>query len=351
MLARDERRCEKHTVVLGLFHAGSYALTPLAETGERFSDFAPYVASINDDGLVAFQASLREGGSGAYVTDGETITVIVESGGDLVGEVCSHPDINHEGSSCFYAELESGGRAVLLVRGGVTTSLAESAGPLGPTINEAGTVAFRTEGNTAGHGIYCGSGGSVTTIADCTARFRQFHGLPVIDDTGSVTFRADLATGSEGIYLGDGERVHTIVETGETFTSLGSFPFRNNAGVVAFCGRLAAGGSGVFVAWEGEIETVVDTNGSFESFRGVLLDEAGRIVFYATPRGGTLGVFSGPDPVADCLLSEGSPLVGSTVVEFALNPVSINATGQIAIRVSLTDGRQLMLRADPPEPV
>ena len=146
------------------FQPGSYSLSPIAETGERFSDFAPYVASINNDGIVAFQASLQEGGSGAYVTDGETITVIAESGGGLLGEVCSHPDINHDGSSCFYAELESGRRAVLLVRGGVTTSLAESAGPLGPTINEAGTVAFRADGSTVGHGVYRSSGGSVTTI-------------------------------------------------------------------------------------------------------------------------------------------------------------------------------------------
>ncbi len=331
------------------FYPGSYSLSPIAETGERFSDFAPYVASINNDGIVAFQASLQEGGSGAYVTDGATITVIAESGGGLLGEVCSHPDINHNGSSCFYAELESGRRAVLLVRGGVTTSLAESAGPLGPTANEAGTVAFRVDGSTVGHGVYCSSGGSVTTIADCAARFRRFHGLPVIDDTGSVTFRADLATGGEGMYLADGERVRTIVETGDTFSSLGLFPIRNNAGIVAFCASLRAGGSGVFVAYEGEIATIVDTSSSFESFRGVLLDGAGRIVFYATPRGGTLGVFSGHDPIADCLLSLGSPLFGSTVAEFALNPVSINDAGQIAIRVTLTDRRQFILRSDPPE--
>ena len=170
----------------------------------------------NNDGIVAFQASLQEGGSGAYVTDGATITVIAESGGGLLGEVCSHPDINHNGSSCF-------------------------------------------------------------------------------------------------------------------------------------CASLRAGGSGVFVAYEGEIATIVDTSSSFESFRGVLLDGAGRIVFYATPRGGTLGVFSGHDPIADCLLSLGSPLFGSTVAEFVLNPVSINDAGQIAIRVTLTDRRQFILRSDPPE--
>jgi hypothetical protein len=40
---------------------------------------------------------------------------------------------------------------------------------------------------------------------------------------------------------------------------------------------------------------------------------------------------------------------GSTVAELASNPVSVNAVGQVAIRVRLTDGRQLILRADPVE--
>jgi len=71
------------------------------------------------------------------------------------------------------------------------------------------------------------------------------------------------------------------------------------------------------------------------------------VVFIATPRGGTLGLFAGPDPVADRILALGDPLFGSTVTEFASNPVSVNAAGQVAVRVRLTEGRQLILRADP----
>jgi hypothetical protein len=329
------------------FHPGPYSLSPVAETGERFTDLSPYVAAINNGGGVAFQASLQEGGSGVYVSDGNTIATIVESGDGLLREVCSHPDLNSDRAACFYGELDSGDRAVLLARDGTTIILAGSAGPLGPTMNEAGAVAFRAENGTFGDGILRGADGHVASIAACGTRFKQFHGLPVIDDTGSVTFRADLASGGEGIYVGDAECVRTIVETGDTFTSLGLFPIRNSAGFVAFCASLQAGRSGVFVAVEGEVETVVDTSGPFESVRGVLLDAAGRIVFYATPRGGTLGVFSGPDPVAGRLLAVGSPLLGSTVAELALNPVSINDAGQLAIRVALTDRRQLVLRADP----
>lgn len=50
---------------------------------------------------------------------------------------------------------------------------------------------------------------------------------------------------------------------------------------------------------------------------------------------------------ADRTLALGDPLLGSTVTEFASNPVSVNAAGHVAIRARLTDGRQLILKADP----
>jgi hypothetical protein len=37
-----------------------FSWTVIATTGERFSDFAPYVASVNDAGTVAFQPALLE---------------------------------------------------------------------------------------------------------------------------------------------------------------------------------------------------------------------------------------------------------------------------------------------------
>jgi len=40
-------------------------------------------------------------------------------------------------------------------------------------------------------------------------------------------------------------------------------------------------------------------------------------------------------------------LFGSTVTDFASNPVSINAVGHVAVRASLADGRQLILRTNP----
>ena len=58
---------------------GSYTLAPIADTGDRFSDFRPYVASINNAGVLAFQATLRNGGSGVYTGMGGLISAVTDS--------------------------------------------------------------------------------------------------------------------------------------------------------------------------------------------------------------------------------------------------------------------------------
>ena len=108
---------------------------------------------------------------------------------------------------------------------------------------------------------------------------------------------------------------------------------------------LSGGGAGIFRASDGKMTTIADTNGAFESFRGALINDSGTVFFYATPRGGRLGIYAGSDPLADAVLSIGDPLFDSTVVDFALNPVSINERGELAIRIRLANARQMIVRA------
>jgi hypothetical protein len=42
-----------------------------------------------------------------------------------------------------------------------------------------------------------------------------------------------------------------------------------------------------------------------------------------------------------------SRFLASTVADPAANPVSTNADGHVAVRATLADGKQLILRADP----
>src|SRR5437870_12879537 len=79
----------------------------IATTGELFSDFAPYVASVNDAGTVAFQAALRGGGTGVFTGSGGAVAQAAAP--SLLAGVTSHPDLNDDGATSFYGDLPGGG--------------------------------------------------------------------------------------------------------------------------------------------------------------------------------------------------------------------------------------------------
>jgi hypothetical protein len=215
-------------------------------------------------------------------------------------------------------------------------------------MNEAGTIAFRADRAAGVSGIFAWDAAAVVTVADTEGPWSRFHGLPVIDERGTVVFRADRKDGVEGIYAGRAGSVQTVVETGDIFETLALFPSVDDQGTVAFAATLRAGGAGTFTVHDGRVTQIIGTNGAFESCRGALIAYAGVVVHIATPRGGALGLFAGPDPETDRILAIGDPLLGSVVAELASNPVSVNGAGQVALRARLTDGGQLVLRADPP---
>jgi hypothetical protein len=325
-------------------------LTVIATTGDRFSGFAPYVASVNDAGTVAFQAALCGGGSGVFTGEGGEVEEVV--GPSVVGRVWSHPDLNNAGELSFYGDLLDGRQAVFLLRDG-HQAIADthgpfvSIGPFGPTMNEAGAVAFRADGAPGVSGIYAADGTAVTKIAETDGPWSGFHGLPVMTGEGAVVFRADRKDGVQGIYTGRGGSVEPVAETGDRFESFGRFPSADEQGTVAFAATFRGGGEAIFTAEGGRATPIGETGEAFESYRGALITNTGGVVRVATPRGGSLGLFSGPDPEADRILAGGDPLLGSTVSELGANPVSVNSAGQVAISATLVDGRQAILRADP----
>jgi len=141
--------------------------------------------------------------------------------------------------------------------------------------------------------------------------------------------------------------VRRIADNAEVFSRLARFPMLNKHGTVAFVPDLRAGGPGVFTSSAGKIQRAIDTTEEFECTRGALINDADTVLFFATPNGGTLVIYAGPDPINDRVLGLSTPLFGSTVEELAMNPVSINDVDQFAVRVRLEDGRQFILRADP----
>ncbi len=330
-----------------------HTLTPIAETTGPLADFAPYVSSINDAGTVAFQATLQGGGTGLFTGDGGPVVAAADGSGAVVRQLHSHPDINSENTLCIYGALASGSEGVLVVKGGAVVPIADTSGPfarigpLGPTMNDSGAVAFRADTRAGRSGVFVARGGSIVTVAD-TTRFAGFQGLPVINGKGTVVFRADLETGGHGIYLSRGQGLEAVAVTGDHFRELGLFPCLDDEDRVVFSATLSDGDAGIFTVAGGETTTIAGTSAGFESFRGALLNDAGTVFFYATPRGGLLGIYAVTDSIIDPVLAVGDPLFDSSVVGFALNPVSVNNRDQLAIRVRLANGRHLIVRAAPP---
>ncbi len=326
------------------------SLTLIAATGERFADFAPYVASVNDGGTVAFEAALVGGGTGVFTGSGGTVEQA--AGLDSVAGVTSHPDLDDSGATSFYGDMRGGGQGVVMMRDARLHTIADtrggfaSIGPAGPTMNEAGAVAFRADVAPGVSGVFSGDAAEVSTIADTNGPWSRFHGLPVIDRTGAVMFRADRKDGVQGIYASRAGSIRTVAETGDVLEELASFPSSNGHGTVAFAATLRDGGPAIVAVDEDGTTRIVETDGAFEAYRGALIAGDGSVVRIATARGGTLGLFAGSDPLADRILVIGDPLLDSTVEEFAANPVSVCDAGHVAIRATLADGRQVIVRAD-----
>lgn len=302
----------------------------VAETGAKFADFGVYVPSINNRGEVAFQANLIGGGSGVYLED----RTICERD-PRVGEIVSHPDINDRGDACFYAERDGVTRMVVLdASGRVVFESPEEAGPFGPTMNEAGAGAYRATLPSGEAAIFSTITGVVATAG---ALYREFHGLPLISEIGRVAFRADLLDGTPGIFWSNVEK------RAEGFDEIGRFPSIDANGRIGFVARRGSSW-GLFASEAGPDS---DPGPSFlssiqaEALRGVLINTSGVVVFYATPIGGDLGVYRPGSSEPEFRMN--GDLFGSPIVDFALNPVSVNEIGQFAVRVKLEDERQFIL--------
>lgn len=335
---------------------GAPRITRIAASGETFADFQPYVAGLEAAGRVVFTATLRDGRSGVFAGDGTAACkpLLVAPRG-AIDAMSSHPALNRRSDMTVYVATAGGGTAVVLLRDGVLHTLAArderfaEIGPLGPTMNEAGVVAFRATTRDGLAGVYAGTPDGVVTIAEARGDVCEFHGLPVIDAHGVVaahaTVRAEDGTLREAVLRGRGGAAERVVMTAGRLQTLSPFVSVDDGDGVGFGAVTDEGHPGAFIARRGKLLTLAPPDGRFATLRSVLLTRPGRFVAVGTAPGGDISVFAGPDPVADRVLGIGDAFGGSRIAALAVNPVSVNRDGAIAIRVLLEDERQLILRA------
>lgn len=328
------------------------AFTPIAETGGELADFGPYVAAINDSGTVAFRARSSAGGSAMFLGAGGPLRPLEAPAGELIG----HPDVDNSGSLSFLMEDPATGPALWLRSPDGVLTRASSAdpvaamGPRGPVMNDSGCAVFCARLNSGAECVLQSDGGRLQVVARAGERFRAFPGLPVVNREGAVAFAALLTAGGAALLLSRGGTLTTVAGTETEFRELSAFPSLSDAGHAAFTGTLKSGQAGVFRREDGRLRALSDPGSPFENFRSVQQFGAGGLIVCATPRGGQLGIYRGAGPNAPRLIGLGDTFQDSTVADFALNAVSVNASGQIAIRLRLANGRQFILRAETSAP-
>lgn len=213
-------------------------------------------------------------------------------------------------------------------------------------MNETGAVAFRAELNSGCSGVFNYFNGKVKKIADTETILRDFYGLPVINSTGMVAFKAITKNDVQGIYRSNDDSFEIIADTSSEFQELGRFTDINDDGMIVFSALKKDGSSGIYTFSKGELNAAADSKNGFESFRTALINNSGKIIFYGVTREGNEGIFRGNDPSEDKIISLNDNLFDSTVMEIALNPVSLNDKDQIALRIKLENNHQLIIRAD-----
>src|SRR5262245_6901474 len=239
-----------------VFTGNRQGLTRITDTrpDSPFSDILPQAADVTNQGLVAFRATLKSGGTGVFTERaGEPPQTLYVTGGRFADIL--NQNIQRNGSLvAVLATLSAGGEGVFLGDGVTTTTIVTTGNTYSafaaPVANDSGLVAFdatRTDGSQA---IMTGDGTRLTTVAATGGPFRDFTGNVSINNDGQIVFAADLASGGRGIFSVRGGAVDEIIGTGaplfgSTVRSFAAVPFSpralNNFGQFGFLANLADG--------------------------------------------------------------------------------------------------------------
>ena len=342
--------------------APQYTFTKVADSArDGFEPFSFGCATINTPGDVAFKAGrLAPDGfntiPGVYRTNADgTLTTVAEDPRRFV-TIGFNPSMNDSGQVSFAARVDGGNKpdteAILLGSGRKLTTIATTDGRFNffgfdTSVNNLGEVAFKAELEEEfgfDEGLFSGSGGKkgVTThYLTSTSAFDGDDSRPSINDLGQIAFRESVDFDS-GIFVGR-EGDFAVIAAPDPDVSVQE-PVLNDAGTAAFQRSLTDGVTGEFVeeivtGSGGPLTTVADTRSEFAffGFRPPSLNNQGDVAFLAALDDGTSGIFVGPDPVADRVISTGDTLDGSTVQNLTFCEEGLSDSGELAFVATLED--------------
>jgi hypothetical protein len=93
--------------------------------------------------------------------------------------------------------------------------------------------------------------------------------------------------------------------------------------------------------------TIADSSGLFSGFWSPALNDEGTVAFSASLDTGEIGIFTGPDPIANKVIATGDTLFGSTVTSLQFFNQGLNNLNQLTFSAAFADGGSGIFRADP----
>ncbi len=330
--------------------------------------------SLNDSGEVAIRGllDLNGGTQGVFRADGQTVTNIAIQGQTFDGDKVftaqfGEPTINNAGTVAFAATVQVGETEF---RGGVFGGSGEAIttyGPVasdpvaGPTfrgmapIGNSGNV-FMPEGITHGEDIYVSDGTTLSQLYDssgiATHDIGAIFSLDVASTSDTIAAAAGPQTGVfQYIVRGNGGLLTTIVDVFDASNGLqnAGSPSVSSDGTVVFFATQTDGEHAILTGNGGALTKVADTTGpysSFNSYYGPSINDSGTVAFLAMLDDGGFGIFTGPDPVNDKVIRTGDELFGATVQGLTFGRFGLNNFGQIAFVATLSDGTEVLARAE-----
>jgi len=203
------------------------------------------------------------------------------------------------------------------------------------------------------------------TLDDGSRLVGNFRPMPDIDDVGRVAFAATAAVDgqeicSNRIFLSNllSPGAPAVVAAGGAregcpFLSSGlTVPLAaNDVGSVAFAGTFLDPVSldskrAVYLDGVSVWDELMPGFPAALGVDAVALNDAGTVAFSLNTAQGT-HLYVGSDPVADEVLSAGDALCDDTVTEIYFHRYGLNDAGELALGVALSDGRRLIVRAEP----
>jgi hypothetical protein len=327
--------------------------------------------SLNAGGTVAFRAFVprsdfgifaNTAGSATAATVADSLTLTRLGGFSGFGDL----SINDSGVVAFNAGLNGGGSGIFTNTAGSPEAaiIADSNYPsvlfrtLGnPSINAGGIVAFRAGGERGG--LFTNTAGNLipATVADTNSTnggaFSGFGGIASINAAGTVAFRGNLDAGGQGIFTNTaGSFTATLIANtgatnGNAFSSFGN-PLDQRFGSRGVLCQSDGGNQGVFTNLGGSLTPTLiadstNTNsGAFSFFGGASINAEGTVAFLADLDAGGSGIFAAlsGSSAPFSVVQVGDSLFDSTVDSFGFSPNGLNDGNALAFSYRLANGRE-----------